>query len=171
MFMRMIFTMKSEVLTENVRIELPMGNLGLAVTQPAGGSNTTQHSTTTKHCSNTTQTRRRTAHAQTWHRLSEFEWGLPRDTRPRGDPGVHIWVLTHSNFYLISNHKKPKWVCFLFPITGTGKNFRNLLTIDIQLNYILKFFLLNVCFIKTDTHLLLFTFKCNRLLSFLSITF
>ena len=27
-----------EVLTENVRIELPMGNLGLAMTQPAGGS-------------------------------------------------------------------------------------------------------------------------------------
>ena len=42
--------MKIEVLTENVRIELPMGNLGLAVTQPAGGSNTIQHySTLLKH--------------------------------------------------------------------------------------------------------------------------
>ena len=58
MFMRMILTMKIEVLTENVRIELPMGNLGLAVTQPAGGSNTEHFSTqlilnTTKHYSNT----------------------------------------------------------------------------------------------------------------------
>ena len=61
-----------EVLTENVRIELPMGKVGLAVTQPAGGSNTTQHSTllnTTqtllKHYSNTTQTQLNTTQPNT----------------------------------------------------------------------------------------------------------
>ena len=48
---KMILTMKIEVLTENVRIELPMGNLGLAVTQPAGGSNTTQRCSNTEHFS------------------------------------------------------------------------------------------------------------------------